>query len=72
MLTLFKELDCQVIISATLKEQELLANKYSSRNDLNAIDYGSFQENHILSPDYVAEFKTIMANFGLAIGQSNV
>ena len=65
MLTLFKELDCQVIISATLKEQELLANKYSSRNDLNAIDYGSFQENHILNPSYVAEFKSILSTFGI-------
>ena len=72
MITLFKELDCQVIVSATLKDSELSANKYSSRNDLNAIDYGSFQENHILSPNYVAEFKTIMANLGLKIGQSNV
>ena len=65
MITLFKELDCQVIVSATLKDQELLANKYSLRNDINAIDYGSFQENHILNPVYVTEFKSILSTFGI-------
>lgn len=58
-------LNCQVILSATLKKQEEEAAKYTARTDLNSIDYSSYQENHILDSSYVNEFKGILNKFGI-------
>ena len=58
VIKLFDKLSNQIIFSATLKEQEL--GKYFDYENINAIDYSSNEDSHILSNYYVTEFKKLL------------
>lgn len=58
VLGLFGELSNQIIFTATLKEQEL--GKYNDYENINAIDYSSNIDSHILSVSHVTEFKKLL------------
>lgn len=59
VLSKFGELANQIIFSVTLKEQEL--GKYSSYENINALDYSTNMSSHILSASYVERFKELLS-----------
>lgn len=65
MLSELHSLNKQVIISATLKDQEYSEQKYASYKYVNSIDYSEMQSYKILKPELVSEFQTILATFGM-------
>ncbi len=68
MLEYYKEINKQVILTSTLKEEEYDKNKYSSITDINVIDYSNNQNSKILQEVFVDDFKKIIDLFdGLII-----
>lgn len=65
LLPLFAELDNQVILTATLKEQE--AGKYSDMDGINSIDLTGYEPNKLLSGDYLAAFIAKVESFGVKL-----
>lgn len=65
MLDKFSMMNNQVLISATLKEEEYSTEKYISSNKVNIIDYSDHKDNKILSSDWVGEFSEILHKFGI-------
>jgi len=62
----------QVVLTSTLKTQEYSTNKYSSRYDLNAIDYSSFTTNKLLQASFCPRFEIILKSFNIEIQKSNI
>lgn len=60
---LFKECGNQVILTTTLKKEEL--GKYDSNPDVHHIDFQDHTESHMLTPDYCNEFKSIVSVLGI-------
>lgn len=68
MIKYYKEINKQVILTSTLKEEEYDKNKYSSIKDINVIDYSNNQNSKILQEVFVDDFKKIIDLFdGLII-----
>lgn len=67
MINEYKKLRKQVLLTATLKDQEYTAKKYPLADDLNPIDFSTIQSNQILNQKYVAEFVELMKEFNLAV-----
>lgn len=65
LLPLFAELDNQVILTATLKEQE--AGKYNDMDGINSIDLTGYEPNKLLSGDCRAAFITKVESFGVKL-----
>jgi len=65
IITEFKELENQIIFTATLKGEE--KNHFSEYKFINAIDYSSFADSKILTPDFVPEFKRILSELGVVL-----
>lgn len=65
LLPFFGELDNQVILTATLKEQE--AGKYRNIDGVNDIDLAGYAPNKLLSAKYCDAFKTKVAEFGIRL-----
>lgn len=65
MLEEFSKLTNQVIISATLKNEEYDVSKYNTNPKINIIDYSDFENCKLLQPKYLEEFNTIITNFGV-------
>ena len=65
LLPFFNELDNQVILTATLKEQE--AGKYHNIDGVNDIDLTGYLPNRLLSPTYCDAFKTKVEEFGVRL-----
>ena len=63
----YQKAKTQVILSATLKDEEYTSGrKYYDIPGVNAIDYECHQDSHILQPQYIAEFSSIINSFGLS------
>lgn len=67
MLDEYKNLNKQVILSSTLKNEEYDTLKYEEINGVNAIDYNSHQDNKILQPKNTEKFKEILDMFNIAL-----
>ncbi|MDC0003298.1 hypothetical protein OAE19_02775 [Porticoccaceae bacterium] len=65
MLEKFSNIDNQVLISATLKEEEYSTEKYISTDNVNIIDYSKHIDNKILSEETADEFRDILLGFGI-------
>lgn len=65
LLPLFAELDNQVILTATLKEQE--AGKYNNKDGINSIDLTGYEPNKLLSVDYRTVFTAKVESFGVKL-----
>lgn len=65
LLPFFSELNNQVILTATLKEQE--AGKYRNKDGINNIDLTGYEPNKLLSPDYCDAFKAKVEEFGIKL-----
>ncbi len=63
MLNIFTELDKQIILTATLKDEEYDGNKYESDDKTNILDYSSFQDSKILQKAYSEEFLKLLRIF---------
>lgn len=67
MVDIFESLDNQVILTATLKNEEYNIDKYETYGALNVIDYSSHSNSHILSESYIKEFSVLCRDFGVII-----
>ena len=65
LLPFFMELDNQVILTATLKEQE--AGKYRNIDGVNDIDLTGYAPNKLLSHTYCDAFKAKVEEFGIKL-----
>ena len=72
MLNIFRELNKQIILTATLKDEEYDREKYKSDDKTNILDYSDFQDSKILHSDYSEEFSKLLETFNyLSEDQSN-
>lgn len=67
MIDYFKKLNKQGILSATLKNQEYIVDKYASIADINTIDYSMNDDSKILNSKYIDEFISILTKFNIEI-----
>jgi hypothetical protein len=65
MLAILEQLDTQVIITSTLKQEEYLEEKYESYKDVNALDYSHHKDSHILNSEHISQFKEICKSFNI-------
>ncbi|MGC4375100.1 hypothetical protein ABZF74_11980, partial [Streptococcus suis] len=65
MIDYYKKLNKQVILSATLKNQEYAVDKYSNIEGVNAIDYSINDDSKILNSKYTDEFILILKKFNI-------
>jgi hypothetical protein len=65
MLAEYRKLKKQVLLTATLKDQEYVTQKYMPSNDLNPIDYSSVPSGHILGVAHVSHLQEILKSFKL-------
>ncbi len=65
MITEFKKLNKQVILTSTLKKEEYDTDKYFKIKDINVIDYSDLQDSKILQNSYVDDLNKIMDKFGI-------
>lgn len=63
MLNYYKQINKQVILTSTLKQEEYDVNKYSSIKDINVLDYSKNQNSKILQKNFVDEFKSLVNTF---------
>ncbi len=70
MLKNYKNTDTQVILTATLKKEEYANQKYTSMNDINAIDYSVNSANKILQESSAEKFLEIISSFGINFAQN--
>lgn len=65
MIDYYKKLNKQVILSATLKNQEYAVDKYSNIEGVNTIDYSINDDSKILNSKYTDEFILILKKFNI-------
>lgn len=65
MLEKFSSINNQVLLSATLKEEEYSTEKYIPTDKINIIDYSKHIDNKILSEETADEFRDILLRFGI-------
>ena len=65
MIKQFAKLNKQVIVTSTLKSEEYSANRYSTFQNVNAIDYSPHQNSQILSSKFKDKFNQIVNNFNI-------
>ncbi|WP_438467992.1 hypothetical protein [Streptococcus pluranimalium] len=65
MIEHFKKLKKQVLLSATLKNQEYVVDKYESMSGVNAIDYSLNNDSKILDLKYTDEFSSLIRKFNI-------
>lgn len=63
MLSIYKSLNKQVLLTATLKDEEYQAEKYRSDKKINVLDYSDFANSKILQTKYSDEFIKILNKF---------
>ena len=61
VLELFKKLDCQVILTCTLKNEE--SNKYNGSNDYHVIPFDGIREFNLLTDSYNKRFNQVYSSF---------
>lgn len=64
VLEIFRSFMNQIILTATLKTQEL--GKYNNITWINAIDFSMFQSNKLLQPQYVDNFKKLYSQITMS------
>lgn len=69
MLNIYGNLEKQVILTATLKDEEYEGDKYMSNSNRNVLDYSSFEDSHILNEKFKDEFSKIVSSFGSTLNQ---
>lgn len=62
MLSIYRKLNKQVILTSTLKKEEYRTNKYTSQN-VNSIDYSNHKDCKILDKKQAQEFYNIISSF---------
>ena len=67
ILTEYKTLNKQVLLSATLKNQEYIDNKYENLPDINAIDYSINNDSKILDSKYIDDFIILLKKFNIEL-----
>ena len=67
MLREFIKLNQQVILTSTLKNEEYVAEKYNSMDNLNVLDYSAFSDSHILQEKYVDDFEKLLSKFNIVM-----
>lgn len=67
MLEEFSKLDNQVILSATLKNEEYDVSKYQKYSKIHVIDYSAVEDCKLLKYSYVSDFMKIITDFGIEI-----
>lgn len=65
MINYYVKLNKQVILTATLKDEENKTLKYGKIQEINAISYNSHKEKHILDKLHVNAFGEILSNFNI-------
>jgi len=65
MISQYKKLNKQVILTSTLKKEEYNSNKYFIIDDINVIDYSDIPDSKLLSDSYLLDFKKILNKFNL-------
>lgn len=63
MLEIYKNIDGQIILTSTLKDEEYSNEKYSKVDGANAVDYSSHKDCKILSKQHLKEFLDLMSGF---------
>jgi len=63
MLDIYSNLESQVILTSTLKDEEYTDDKYTKNSKINSIDYSSHQDCKILNKDQSEEFMELISNF---------
>jgi hypothetical protein len=63
MLKIYKSINKQVILTATLKNEEYRVNKYKSENGVNALDYSNHDNCKILQKENSLKFKNLIDSF---------
>lgn len=68
MIEEYKKTGAQVIISSTLKDEEYQSGtKYYSIDGVQALNYETNPNSHILQPSYTDDFMTLVQSFGVVI-----
>ena len=67
MLNYYKALGKQVILTATVKQEEYTSDKYTSDKELNVLDYSNHSNSKILQEEYVSDFKIIVESFNVQL-----
>ena len=67
MLTYFKKINKQVILSSTLKVQEYLVDKYNNIEHINLLDYSSHKDSKILRSNFSIQFNKILEEFKINV-----
>lgn len=67
MLTYFKKINKQVILSSTLKVQEYLVDKYNNIEHINLLDYSSHKDSKILCSNFSIQFNKILEEFKINV-----
>lgn len=68
MLNVYSEIDKQIILTSTLKDEEYTNNKYDQYEQINAIDYSSHADRKILTDIFKEQFSVLISRFeGLMI-----
>ena len=65
LLPLFLELENQVFLTATLKNEEV--GKYQNVDEINNIDLSGYEPNKLLSASYVEVFNSKVREFGIKL-----
>lgn len=65
MIEIFKGLEKQIILSATLKLEEYSSQKYATFEAVKAIDYSAHGNSHILNKEMLSTFNNIFSLFGI-------
>jgi len=65
MISQYKKLNKQVILTSTLKKEEYNSNKYFIIDNINVIDYSDIPDSKLLSDKYLLDFKKILNKFNL-------
>ena len=63
MLKIYSDLNRQVILTSTLKDEEYNSDKYEKRGNVNSIDYSNHQDCKILNGDKKDGFIELISSF---------
>lgn len=67
MLEIYEQMESQVILTSTLKEEEYASEKYKTSKTINVLDYNENGDSKILSKEFTFEFLEILNSFDLNI-----
>lgn len=65
MIKVFEALDNQIIVTATLKQEEYTSDKYETYGAIKALDYSSHSDSKILTSKHLEDFLPMCKQFGI-------